>query len=213
MGKKINTTGFRLGVNKTWNSKWFAGKKDYSTVLHEDIKIRTAIRKKAKSAGVHKIDIIRESDKVTINLVVGKPGVVIGRAGKDIEILKAEVSKLISRPVQINIQEVPNPYLSSALVVQNISEAIDKRVMPKVIMAQQIEKIMSAGALGAKILINGIGKKKQVGEEKRVAGRVPLTTLRADIDYASGEARNKNEDNRKMGIKVWIYLGEKLGTE
>jgi small subunit ribosomal protein S3 len=213
MGKKINTISFRLGVNKTWNSKWFAGKKDFKVLLHEDLKIRKLVQEKARSAGIHKIDILREADKITINLIVGKPGVVIGRGGKDIEIMKAEVNKLIKKPVQINIQEVQNAYLSAALVVQNVIEALEKRVLPKVIMAQQLDKINAAGAIGAKIAISGIGKKKQVGTEKKVVGRVPLTTIRSNIDFAAGEARNKIEDNRKMGVKVWIYLGEKMGYE
>lgn len=213
MGQKIDTNGFRIGVNKPWNSKWYASKKDYSHLVHQDSKIRSLIRAKAKNAGIHRIEIVRESDKVTINLIVGKPGVVIGRAGKDIEILKADVSKVIAQPVQINIQEVPNAYLSSALIVQNVIEALEKRVLPKVIMAQQIEKIQSAGALGSKIWISGIGRNKQVGTEKKEAGRVPLTTLRADIDYAKGEAQIKAAGERKMGVKVWIYLGEKMGYE
>ncbi|MEI7603743.1 MAG: 30S ribosomal protein S3 [bacterium] len=213
MGNKINANGFRISVNKGWNSRWFATTKDYKTLVHEDIKVRKVITDKIKNAGIHRIEIVRSSDKVIINLTVGKPGVVIGRAGKDIEVLKAEVAALIGKPVQINIHEVQNPYLSSALVVQNIIEALEKRVLPKVIMAQQLEKVNSAGALGVKIWVSGIGKNKQVGTEKKEAGRVPLTTLRANIDFAMGEAQIKAASERKMGVKVWIYLGEKLGYE
>lgn len=213
MGNKINANGFRISVNKGWNSRWFATTKDYKTLVHEDIKVRKVITDKIKNAGIHRIEIVRSSDKVIINLTVGKPGVVIGRAGKDIEVLKAEVAALIGKPVQINIHEVQNPYLSSALVVQNIIDALEKRVLPKVIMAQQLEKVNSAGALGVKIWVSGIGKNKQVGTEKKEAGRVPLTTLRANIDFAMGEAQIKAASERKMGVKVWIYLGEKLGYE
>lgn len=213
MGNKISATGFRIGVNKGWNSKWYASNKMYKEIVHEDIKIREMVMSKVKAAGVHKIEITRASDKLTITLTVGKPGVVIGRGGKDVEVLKAMLSKLLGKPVHIATQEVANPYLSSALIVQNIVEALEKRVMPKVIMSQQIEKIQSAGALGAKIWIAGIGRNKQVGTEKKDFGRVPLTTLRADIDYAHGEAQVKASGERRMGVKVWIYLGEKMGFE
>ena len=213
MGKKVNPHSFRLGVNKAWNSKWYSPKKGYATMIHADMNIRNLITKKAKSAGVDKIEIVREADKLTVNLTVGKPGIVIGRAGKDVDALKADLAKLVGKPVNINILEVANPYLSATLVAQNIAEAMEKRILPKVIMSQQIEKIMSAGALGAKIMISGLGKKKQVGSEKKEAGRVPLSTIRANIDYAKYEAKNLNEDNRKAGIRVWINLGEKMGFE
>lgn len=211
MGQKIHPIGFRLGINKTWSSQWYAPKGEYSKLLSEDIKIRQLIIKKIKAAGIDRIEISRNQAAVNLDIFVGRPGIVIGRGGSGIEQLKKDLVTAINKNVKIDIHEVKQPYLSAHLVCSSVVEGLEKKISPKALLSQQIEKISAAGAKGAKIWISGIGPKKQTRTLKieLKGGSVPLTTLRADIDYAGLPAQAVGVNQVKLGVKVWIYRGEK----
>ena len=211
MAQKINPVGLRLGINKTWASQWYAPKSEYSKLLHEDLKIRNLITKKIRSAGIDRIEIRRNQTILNIDIYVGRPGIVIGRGGSGIEQLKKDLVDAIGKQVKIDIHEVKQPLLSAALVCQTVVEGLEKKVSPKILMSQQIEKVGAAGAKGARIWIAGIGPKKQTRTLKveLKGGSVPLTTLRADIDYAKSDAQAIGYNQPRLGVKVWIYKGEK----
>lgn len=210
MAQKISANAIRVGVNKNWKSNWFAGKKDYADKLLQDVKAREYIRKEARPAGVDRVEIQRMSSKIVVDLYVGRPGVVIGRGGKGIDKIKKKLKKIFDeKMVDVEIHEV-QPFLSAGVVAYNIAEGMKKGINPNVLISQQIEKVQAAGAKGAKIWVAGYGPIKQARTLKREFGSVPLTTLRADIDYAKDSVLTKE---RLMGIKVWIYKGEKLGYQ
>lgn len=210
MAQKISANAIRIGVNKNWKSSWFAGKKNYADKLHQDIKARKFIREQARSAGVDRVEIRRMSSKIVVDIYVGRPGVVIGRGGKGIEKIKKKLKKIFEEDmVDVEIHEV-KPFLSAGIVAYNIAEALKKGMNPNAAIAQQIEKVQAAGAKGAKIWVAGYGPIKQVRTLKREFGSIPLTTLRADIDFAKESVLTKE---RLMGIKVWIYKGEKVGYQ
>jgi len=198
----------RLGVNDTWRSRWFAGKKEYSKMLHQDRKAREYITGIARHAGIDRININRTANKIAVDLYVGRPGVVIGRGGKGVDDLKKGLGKIFDeKMVELEIHEV-QPFLSSSIVAYNIGEAMRRGTSPNVIMSQQLEKIKATPAKGARIWIAGYGPIKQARTLKKEFGSIPLTTLRADIDFAKYAVLTKE---RLMGIKVWIYKGEKIG--
>lgn len=208
MGQKISATAMRLNINDTWRSLWYADKKKYAQMVHQDRKAREYIYSVAKSAGIDRIDIKRTASKIAIDLYVGRPGVVIGRGGKGVDDLKKGLGKVFGeKMIDLDIHEV-QPFLSSAIVAYNIGEAMKKGTRPNVIMAQQLEKIKATTAKGARIWIAGFGPIKQARTLKKEFGSIPLTTLRADIDFAKNAVLTKE---RLMGIKVWIYKGEKTG--
>jgi small subunit ribosomal protein S3 len=206
MAKKVNPKIFRAGITERSVANWFAGKKDYATFLHQDLKIRKVINQIAKPAGIDRISISRSSNNVNVDLFVGRPGIAIGKGGTGIETLEKSIAKETGVRVKISVHEVKQPYLSAALVANAIVEGMSKRIPPKVLMRQQIDKIEASGALGARIEVAGIGPIKQSRTERveMRGGKVPLTTLRAKIDYCSTNVLT----DKMYGIKVWIYKGE-----
>lgn len=210
MGQKVSPVGLRLGINKSWESKWYADNKDFSKYLNNDVKIRKFLSEKLKDAAVSSILIERNATKTEIIINTAKPGVVIGHGGDDIEKLKNELSKLVKENVQISIMEVKNPDIDAALVAENIAHQIEGRVSFRVAQKKAIRNAMKAGAQGIKTAVSGrLGGADMARTEHYVEGNVPLHTLRADIDYAHKEA---DTTYGKIGVKVWIYKGEILAS-
>ena len=208
MGQKVSPIGLRLGINKTWQSKWYAGNKDFAKFLNNDVQIRRYLDKKLKDAAVSSILIERTNEKTDVIINSAKPGVVIGHGGEEIEKLKKELSKLVSENVQISIKEVKKPDVDAALVAENIAHQIENRVSFRIAQKRAIRNAMKAGAKGIKTSVSGrLGGADMARTEGYVEGNVPLHTLRADVDYAHKEA---DTTYGKIGVKVWIYKGEIL---
>lgn len=208
MGQKVHPYGMRIGINKGWNSRWFADKKTFADYLVEDALIRKELTKRFKQASLEKIEIERKTGKVTINLFTSKPGVIIGRGGADIDKLKTELSNKLQKEVHLNIIEVSNPDLSATLVAQSIAQQLEKRISYRRAMKQAMLRTMRAGALGIKTNCAGrLGGVEIARSEHYHEGTIPLQTLRADIDYGFAEA---DTTYGKIGCKVWIYKGEIL---
>jgi small subunit ribosomal protein S3 len=209
MGQKIHPTGFRLSVNKGWNSKWFANSKTYATTLNEDIKVRDFLRKKLAHASVSKIIIERPAKNARITLFSSRPGVVIGKKGEDIEKLRGQLNSMMSVPVTLNIEEVRKPEIEANLIAQSIATQLEKRIMFRRAMKRAMQNAMRFGAQGIKIMSSGRLNGAEIARtEWYREGRVPLHTLRADIDYGVAEARTTYG---VIGIKVWVYKGEHIG--
>jgi small subunit ribosomal protein S3 len=209
MGQKIHPTGFRLAVNKNWNSKWFAGNKTYATTLNEDIKVRDFLKKKLAHASVSKIVIERPAKNARITLFSSRPGVVIGKKGEDIEKLRSQLNTMMSVPVTLNIEEVRKPETDATLIAQSIATQLEKRIMFRRAMKRAMQNAMRFGAQGIKIMSAGRLNGAEIARtEWYREGRVPLHTLRADIDYGVAEARTTYGI---IGIKVWVYKGENIG--
>ena len=207
MGQKVNPIGYRIGVNKDWDSRWYA-EKDYSTKLINDIKIREYIEKNLKSASISKVVIERRKNKVELTIYTARPGVIIGRGGEDIEKLRKKISKLVNEEIQISVVEIKNPDMVAELVAQNIAHNIENRVSFRVAQKKAIRNTMKAGAKGIKTLVSGrLGGADIARGEGYSEGTIPLHTIRADIDYATSEA---DTTYGKIGVKVWIYKGEIL---
>lgn len=208
MGQKIDPHGLRVGVIKDWNSKWYANSKDFSDYLVEDHKIRVYVKKKLYAAGISKIEIERTAKFVKVNVYTAKPGIVIGKGGNLAETLKAELEKMISKEVNLNIVEVKNIDLDAQLVAENIAGQLEKRISFRRAMKQCMQKTMKSGALGIKTSVSGrLGGADMARTEFYKEGTIPLQTLRADIDYGFAEA---DTTYGKVGVKVWIYKGEVL---
>jgi len=208
MGQKVNPIGLRTGINKDWNSKWYASKKDFATYLNKDIKIRKFLEKRLKDAAVSNVVIERNSKKTEIIIYTAKPGVIIGHGGEEIEVLKKELSKLTSENISISIMEIKNPDLSAQIVADNIARQIENRASFRVAQKRAIRNTMKAGAKGIKTKVSGrLGGADMARSEGYSEGTTPLHTLRADIDYATSEA---DTTFGKIGVKVWIYKGEIL---
>lgn len=208
MGQKVSPIGFRIGVNKTWESKWFASNKDFAKYLATDEKIRKYLTKRLKEASVSSILINRNSKKTEVIINTAKPGVVIGHGGDEIEKLKKELNKLVEEEIQISIMEVKSPDLDAALVAQSIATQIENRVSFRVAQKRAIRNTMKAGAKGIKTCVSGrLGGADIARSEGYSEGNIPLHTIRANIDYAHKEA---DTDFGKIGVKVWIYKGEIL---
>ena len=212
MGQKVSPTGLRIGVNKNWESKWMAPKKDYAKYLNNDIKIRNYLEKKLKDAGISKIEIERNSKRCEVIINSSKPGVVIGRGGEEITKLKNELSKLVDENIQVSIKEIKNIDLNAQLVAESIAKQIENRGSFRAAEKKAIRSAMKAGAKGIKTLVsgrlNGVEMARQEGYSE---GNIPLHTIRADIDYGFSEALTTYG---KLGVKVWIYKGEILpGTK
>ena len=208
MGQKVSPIGLRIGINKTWESKWYADNKDFSKFLNNDVKIRRFLSKKLKDASVASILIERTSKKTDVIINTAKPGVVIGHGGDEVEKLKKELSKLVNEDVQISVIEVKNPDLIAQLVADNIAHNIENRVSFRVAQKKAIRNTMKAGAKGIKTLVSGrLGGADIARGEGYSEGTTPLHTLRANIDYATSEA---DTTYGKIGVKVWIYKGEIL---
>lgn len=209
MGQKIHPIGLRLGITRTWKSRWFATK-DYSANLEEDRKIRQALKKKLYHAGISDLEIERKSNQLDITIHTAKPGVVVGRGGAGIDALRKEMSALTGKKVQINIQEVPRIDMDAQLVAENVAAQLERRIAFRRAIRQTIMRANKAGAKGIKIMVAGrLGGAEIARTEWSREGRIPLHTLRADIDYGFAEATTVYG---KIGVKVWIYRGEVLPT-
>ena len=209
MGQKVHPHGIRLGIVKTWDAKWYADK-DFATNLHEDIKIRKAIKtdKQLASAGVSRIEIERSEKRLKLTIHTAKPGMVIGRGGAGIEDIKNKLKKLTDKKVDINIMEIRQPDLDALLVAENIASQLERRIAFRRAMKQAVGRTMRLGAKGIKIACSGrLGGAEIARSESYREGSIPLHTLRADIDYGFAEA---NTTYGRIGIKVWIFKGEIL---
>ena len=211
MGQKTHPKGFRLGVTKTWDSRWYA-EKDFSRFLHEDIKVREFLKKKLYHTGVASIDIERLADKeVRISIYTARPGLVIGKKGSDVDVLKGELEKLTGRAVRLNIKEVRKPEADAQLIAEGVALQLEKRIAFRRAMKKAVQSALKMGAEGIKIMCAGRLAGAEIARtEWYREGRVPLHTLRADIDYGFAEAHTTYG---VIGIKVWVYLGEVLGKE
>ena len=210
MGQKTNPVGFRLGINRTWDSRWFATK-EYSKWLDEDIKVRNYIKKRLFKAGVARVEIERSGGKASVNIYTARPGMVIGRKGSEVDLLRAELKARSGRDVQINIKDVKKPELNAQLVAEHIAMQLQQRVAFRRAMKKTIQSAMRMGAQGIKVQCSGrLGGSEIARREGYHEGRVPLHTLRADIDFARSTAHTTFGC---VGVKVWIYKGEVFPEE
>ncbi len=212
MGQKVNPKGYRVGVIKEWDSKWFADKKDFSDLLVEDVKIREFIKKEAYEAGISDIEIERAVNNLKITIFTGKPGMVIGRGGAGVEELKTKIEKIApGKRIIINVEEIKYQDLSAQLVAENIANQLENRIAFRRAMKQSMQRTMRAGAKGIKTMVSGrLGGADMARSEGYSEGTIPLQTLRANIDYGFAEA---DTEYGKIGCKVWIYKGEVLPGE
>ncbi len=210
MGQKTNPIGLRLGINRTWDSRWFSNK-EYADWLDEDIKVRKYVKKRLFKAGVAKIEIERSGGKATVNIFTARPGMVIGRKGAEVDMLRDELKHLCGREVQINIKDVKKPELNAQLVAEHIAMQLAQRVSFRRAMKKTIASAMRMGALGIRVQCSGrLGGAEMARREGYNEGRVPLHTLRADIDFARATAHTTFGC---VGVKVWIYKGEVFPEE
>ena len=211
MGQKTHPTGFRVGIIQPWASTWFAKIRDYSQFVAEDAKIRKFVKKKLYAAGVSKIKIARKAQNITITVVTAKPGIVVGRGGQGIDELRQDVSKHIGKPVIINVVEVARIDADGQLVAEAIAQQLEKRVAFRRAMKQAMQRTMRAGAQGIKVMVSGrLGGAEIARSEWAKEGRIPLQTLRADVDYGFTEA---DTIMGKIGVKVWIFKGNLMPGE
>jgi small subunit ribosomal protein S3 len=207
LGQKVNPIGFRLGVIKTWESRWYA-KADYATLLHEDLKLRDFLKKRLYHSGVSKIEIERAANKAKINIYTARPGLIIGKKGSEVETLKKELAKLTDKEVFLNIQEIRKPELDAQLVAENVALQLERRVAFRRAMKKSVTTALKFGAKGIRITCSGrLGGAEMSRTEWYREGRVPLHTLRADIDYGFAEAKTTYGI---IGVKVLIFKGEVL---
>ena len=210
MGQKVNPVGLRIGIIRDWESKWYAGK-DFGDLLLEDVKIREYLKNKLKDSAVSRIEIERAANRVNVTIHTAKPGMVIGKGGSEVEILRGEVTKIAGgKKVHINISEIKNPEIDAILVAESIAQQLERRVSFRRALKQAIQRTMRAGAKGIKTSVSGrLGGAEIARTEGYSEGTVPLHTLRADIDYGTAEAHTTYG---RIGVKVWIYRGEVLPT-
>jgi small subunit ribosomal protein S3 len=207
MGHKVNPIGLRLGINRTWDSRWYAENR-YGDLLHEDIKIRKALRKRLQQAGISRIVIERPAKKARITIHTARPGVVIGKKGADIEKLRRELQQMTGNEVHLNIVEIRKPEIDARLVAENIAQQLERRVAFRRAMKRAVQSAMRLGAGGIKIICGGrLGGAEIARAERYHEGRVPLHTLRADIDFGEATARTTYGT---CGVKVWVFKGEIL---
>jgi small subunit ribosomal protein S3 len=207
LGQKVHPIGFRLGVIKTWDSKWYA-EADYAKLLHEDVKLRNYLKKRLYHAGISKIELERAANKAKINIFAARPGIIIGKKGSEVEALKKELAKLTDKEVFINIQEVRKPEVDAQLVAENVALQLERRVAFRRAMKKSVSMALKFGAQGIKINCSGrLGGAEMSRTEWYREGRVPLHTLRADIDYGFAEAKTTYGI---IGVKVLIFKGEVL---
>lgn len=206
MGHKVNPIGIRLGISKDWNSKWFAGKREFAQYLVADLKVRELLKKRLAQAGVSRIQIERPAKNARVTIHTARPGVVIGKKGEDIEKLRKDVSDIMGVPAHINVNEVRKPELDAQLVAENIAQQLERRIMFRRAMKRSVQNAMRLGALGIKVNVGGRLNGAEIARSEWYReGRVPLHTLRADIDYGLAEAKTTYG---VIGVKVWIYKGE-----
>lgn len=210
MGQKVHPIGFRLGINRTWESRWYADN-DYAEKLHADLKLRNFLKKRLYHAGISKIELERAANKVKINIFAARPGIIIGKKGSEVEVLKKDLAKITSDECFINIQEVRKPEVDAQLVAENIVLQLERRVAFRRAMKRSVSMALKFGAKGIKINCAGrLGGAEMSRTEWYREGRVPLHTLRADIDYGFAEAKTTYGI---IGVKVLIFKGEVLGKE
>ncbi len=206
MGQKVNPIGFRLGVNRDWTARWYSGTRHYSEYLIADLKLRAFIKEKLKSAAVSLIVIERPAQNISITVHTARPGIVIGKKGEDIERLRQELTRMAGRPVQLAVEEVRQPELDAQLVAENIAQQLEKRIMFRRAMKRAVQNALRLRAQGIKIMVAGRLNGSEIARtEWYREGRVPLHTLRADIDYGTAEAHTTYGT---IGVKVWIFKGE-----
>ena len=212
MGQKVHPTGIRLGIVKDWTSKWYANSKQYPEFLNSDLEVRAFLKKKLSQASVSRIQIERTAGNANITIHTARPGLVIGKKGEDIERLRNEVTKMMGLPaVHINIEEIRKPELDAQLVAESIAQQLERRIMFRRAMKRAVQNTMRIGAGGVRINVAGRLNGAEIARtEWYREGRVPLHTLRADIDYGVAEA---NTTYGIIGVKVWIFKGEVIGTE
>jgi small subunit ribosomal protein S3 len=209
MGQKIHPTGFRLSVSRNWSSRWYASNNDFAGMLAEDIKVREYLKAKLKNASVSRVLIERPAKNARITIFSARPGVVIGKKGEDIENLKRDLAKQLGVPVAVNIEEVRKPEIDAKLIADSITQQLEKRIMFRRAMKRAMQNAMRLGALGIKIMSSGRLNGIEIARcEWYREGRVPLHTLRADIDYGTSEAKTTYGI---IGVKVWVYKGDTLG--
>ena len=209
MGQKVHPIGIRLGIVKEWTSKWYADSKDYANLLNTDMQVRDFLKKKLSQASVSRIQIDRPAKNAHIKIYTARPGVVIGKKGEDIDKLRAEVSALMGIPVHISIEEIRKPELDAQLVAESVAQQLERRIMFRRAMKRAVQTSMRLGAEGIKINIAGRLNGAEIARSEWTReGRVPLHTLRADIDYGFAEA---NTTYGVLGVKVWIFKGEVFG--
>jgi small subunit ribosomal protein S3 len=208
MGRKVNPTGFRLKINKTWEGRWYAEGKDYVDNLHQDFMIRDLIRTEAPRAGVSKIEIERFPGKIKVTVHTAKPGILIGRKGENVKALRRNLESEVGMKIDLDIKEIKDPDLDAFLVAQNIAEQLERRISYQRAMKRSIQQAMRAGALGIRVEVGGRLSGAEMARSINLReGRVPRQTLRADIDYAVAEALTQYG---RIGVKVWIYKGDIL---
>ena len=209
MGQKTHPRGLRLGIIKTWDSKWYS-ERDYAKWLHEDFKIQEFVKAQLARAGISRVEVERVADRCSINIHTARPGIVIGRRGAEAEKLQALLEKEVGCPVRINVSEIKAPELDAQLVSEAVATQIERRAGFKQAMRRNITSSIQAGALGVKIMVSGRLDGKEIARtESSIEGRVPLHTLRADVDYGFTEA---NTTYGKIGVKTWIFKGEVIGV-
>ena len=209
MGQKVHPTGIRLGIVKDHTSVWYADKKTYPEYLLNDLEVREYLRKRLSQASISRIDIARPAQTARITIHTARPGIVIGKKGEDVERLRGEISRMMGVPVHINIEEIRKPELDALLVAQNVAQQLERRVQFRRAMRRVIQNAMRLGAEGIKVRVAGrLGGAEIARAEVYHEGRVPLHTLRADIDYATWEAKTTYGI---IGIKVWVFKGEIIG--
>ncbi len=211
MGQKVHPIGFRIGIIKDWEGRWFARKKEYAGLILEDQKIRKYVKKRLFASGIAKVEIERAANRVKVTIHTARPGMVIGRQGTEVEVIRKEIEKFSGKQVQLNIAEVKSPELNAQLVAENIAFQLERRTSFRRAMKQAIVRSMKFGALGVKVACSGRLMGAEIARTEGYSeGKVPLHTLRADIDYGFAEA---NTTYGNIGVKVWIYKGEVLQTK
>jgi small subunit ribosomal protein S3 len=205
MGQKVHPVGFRLGFNKTWRSRWYAGK-EYANLLHEDLALKKDLKKRFSHAGVSRVDIERAANKLKISIYTSRPGIIIGRKGQEVDKLKQEVQKKTGKEVFINIQEILKPELDAQLVAESVALQLEKRIAFRRAMRKAVDAALRFGAKGIKVRVSGRLNGAEIARsEWYLHGQLPLHTLRADIDYGFHEAKTSFG---QIGVKAWIYKGE-----
>jgi small subunit ribosomal protein S3 len=206
VGQKVNPIGLRLGITKTWNSKWYADKKEYAALLEEDLAIQHFIKKNLRHAGISRVEIERAAQKVRVTIHASRPGIIIGRKGEAADALKGDLGKLTGRDVTVNIKEVKRPEIDAQLIAENIATQLERRIAFRRAIKRTLASAMRLNIQGCRIKVGGRLNGAEMSRQEWVReGRVPLHTLRADIDYGTAEA---NTTFGIIGVKVWIYKGE-----
>ena len=211
MGQKVHPVGIRLGIIKDWTSKWYANTKDYANYLHTDLRVREHLRKKLANASVSRIQIERPANNARVIIHTARPGIVIGKKGEDIDRLRADISQMMGVPATVSVEEIRKPELDAYLVAESVAQQIERRIMFRRAMKRAVTNTMRLGAQGIKINVAGRLNGAEIARSEWYReGRVPLHTLRADIDYGVAES---NTTYGVIGVKVWIFKGEVLGHE